>query len=354
MLWKILVRNLVSVLLLVFLPAGAAAGVAAGLAPPSPRILVPSQAPEAAVILRRAALSYTPGMTRGQRQRDFLEKIALARRLLGIRRPKELRRQTLALIPPGREFSWEEVRLRRWPGGDLLGVTLSVPVWVPFHARQVKTFSAFEKRWQTVAETTPRASGYLWFDPSLADINDKSRYRTETIQFEVNSKFAPLAALLLEYIFREGYYDPARRLPLMVVRAGEDTYAVSGHGGPVAAECLSFPDAEGDSLAAAVTICHYDNLAVLHHGHHAPGSNHRLGLAMDLNDFNYPGVCDGCPNPISRSLRQYNRDAMHRLDARQNPRWVYQAAEDMGLRTPQEWTYEGYNTDWEHFDVGTK
>jgi hypothetical protein len=284
----------------------------------------------------------------------MLQKIALAKRLLGVARPKELRQQTLDLIFPGREVSWEDLRMRRWPAGDRVGVTLSAPVWVPSRAQKLQTYCAFEKKWQTVAQTTPRKSGYVWFAANMADINNKPRYRAETIQFEVNSKFAPLAALLLEYIFREGYYDPAKRLPLLTVRGGEDTFAVSAHTAPVTAECLSFPDNDGDSLDATVALCSYNNLAELFHGHHAPASNHRLGLALDLNDFNYPGVVDGTPNPISRALRQYNRDAMHRLDARQNPAWVYRAAKWLGLRIPQEWTYVGYNTDWEHVDVGTK
>ena len=134
---------------------------------------------------------------------------------MGVTRLKELRQQSLDLIFPGREVSWENLRIRRWPGGDRVGVTLSAPVWVPSRAQKVQTYCAFEKKWQTVALTTPRQSGYVWFAPNLADINNKSRYRAETIQFEVNSKFAPFAALLLEYIFREGYYDPAKRVPLM-------------------------------------------------------------------------------------------------------------------------------------------
>ena len=140
----------------------------------------------------------------------------------------------------------------------------------------------------------------------------------------------------------------------MDVRGAEDTYAVSARTAPVVAECLSFPDKEGGSLEASVVRRRYDNLAVIFHGHHAPVSNHRLGLAFDLNDFNYPGAVDGAPNPLSHSLRQYNRDAMHKLDARQTPQWVYQAAQTLGLRIPQEWTYEGGDTDWEHMDVGTK
>ncbi len=65
-------------------------------------------------------------------------------------------------------------------------------------------------------------------------------------------------------------------------------------------------------------------------------------------------MVDGCPNPISNSIRQYNRDGMHRLDARQLPAWVFWSAKWLGMRLPQEWTYAGYNTDWQHVDVGTK
>ena len=335
--------------------SGPMAEARAAASPPSqPQILEAAQAPKAARLLRRVALTYGPRMSPAERDRDCLQKIALAKRQLGVRRLVELRHQTLALNPPGVEPSWENLRLRRWPGGDRVGVTLSVPVWVPARARKLQTYGAFEKKWQTVALTCPRKSGYVWFDPSMADINNKAGYRAETIQFEINSKFAPLVAILLEYVFREGYYDPAKRVPLMTVRGGEDTYAVSAGTAPVTAECLSFPDEDGDSLAATVAVCHYANLAEIFHGRHAPGSNHRLGLALDLNDFNYPGVVDGVPNPISRAIRQYNRDAMHRLDARQMPAWVYRAAKWPGLRLPQEWTYYGYNTDWEHVDVGTK
>ena len=60
---------------------------------------------------------------------------------------------------------------------------------------------------------------------------------------------------------------------------------------------------------------------------------------MDINDFNYAGVVDGPPNPISKSLRQYNRDAMHKIDARNLPMWVYRAAGWVGCRIPQSWAY---------------
>ncbi|MCL4501147.1 MAG: hypothetical protein M1438_04745 [Deltaproteobacteria bacterium] len=336
------------------LPAANGSEGAAPPTPPHPQILEAAQAPRAARILLQAGLSYAPEMSAADRDRDCLRKIALAKRLLDVRRLVELRRQTMALMPSGQEISWEYLRTRHYPHGDRVGVTLTVPVWVPARARKLQLYCAFEKKWQIVAETTPRKSGCVWFDPSMSDINNKAAYRAETIRLEVNSKFAPLAGIFLEYIFREGYYDPAKRVPLMSVHGGEDTYAVSCRGVPVAAECLSFPDSEGDSLAATVVVCRYDNLADIFHGHHAPVSNHRMGLALDLNDFNYPGVTDGCPNPISRSIRQFNRDAMHKLDARQMPNWVYKAAKWQGMRIPQEWTYEGYNTDWEHVDVGTK
>ncbi len=340
-------------------PEGRAAGDASrgaptGSEPPRAQILEASRAPQAARMLQQVALTYAPGMSALDRERDFLQKAALARRLLEVNRLVELRRQSLALLPEGKEVSWEDLRRRRFPRGDQVGVTLSVPVWVPARAQKVPTYCGFEKKWQTVALTTPRPSGFVWHVRTMAEINDRARYRPEWIQFEVNSKFAPLAALLLEYVFREGYYDVSRRVPLLVVRGGEDTFAVRADSGPVAAECLSFPDDNGDSLSATVAVCRFNDLSEIYHGHHSKTSNHRLGLALDLNDYNFKGVVDGPPNPISRAARQYNRDAMHKLDARQMPAWVYRAAKWLGMRLPQEWIYFGYNTDWEHVDVGTK
>jgi len=305
-------------------------------------------------MVRQVGLTYAPRMSAREREVNFFQKIDLAKELLGVGRLVALRHLTLSLLPPGQGFSWEDIRQRRWPGGEPVGVTLEAPVWAPARARQVKAYSGLEKKWQTVALTTPRASGYVWFVRTLAEVNDKANYRPEKIRVEVNSKFAPLAALLLEYIFREGWYDPARRVPLLSVRIGEDTYAVSAASGSVNAECLSFPDRDGSAMTASLVQCSYRSLAEIYHGRHAPASNHRLGLAMDLNDFNYDGVVDGCPNPISRATRQYNRDAMHRLDARQLPGWVYTAASWLGCRIPQSWCYYGYHTDWPHIDVGTK
>lgn len=322
--------------------------------PSPPAIQEVTKAPNTARVLRQVALKYDPNMTAAARERDFLAKVKLAKEYLGVRQLKELRRQTMDLIFPGREVSWEDLRRRRWPRGDQVGVTLSAPVWVPAQSKRVVTYCGFEKKWQVVARTLPRHSGYVWHAANMKDINDKAHYRAERIQFECNSKFAPLAALLLEFIFREGWYEPDKRVPLVVVRGGEDTYAAPAYGGPIAAECLSFPDEETTNMSAQVALCRYGSLADIYHGRHAPASNHRLGLALDLNDFNYKGVVDGPPNPISHAGRQFNRDAMHRLDARHLPSWIYRAAKHLGMRIPQEWTYFGYNTDWAHVDVGTK
>ncbi len=324
------------------------------LLPCQPRILESTRAPQTAGILRQVALSYAPQMSERARELDFLQKITLAKSLLGVGQMVELRHQTMALLTPGQEVSWEDVRRHRWPGGDPVGVTLEIPVWVPARAQRLQTYCGFEKKWQTVALTKPRPSGYVWFVRTMWEVNDKANYRPATIQVEVNSKFAPLVGLLIEYIFREGWYDPSLRVPLLSLRMGEDTYAVSNASGPVAVECLSFPDRDGDSLNATVAHCVYNNVSEIFHGHHAPVSNHRLGLAIDFNDSNYAGVIDGPPNPISRATRQYNRDAMHKLDARQLPAWVFRAAKWERLRIPQEWCYEGQCTDWEHIDVGTK
>ena len=99
------------------LPATAAAPPT----PPQPQILEAAQAPQAARILRQVALSYAPQMSAADRDRDCLQKIALAKRLLDVRRLVELRRETLALMPPGMEVSWEYLRTRRLrqrrPGG---------------------------------------------------------------------------------------------------------------------------------------------------------------------------------------------------------------------------------------------
>lgn len=336
------------------LPTGRAETQAGAKKPPRPALVAPHLAPRTDALLKEVALRYEPDLTPQARDRDYLEKIQRARRMLGLAQLVDLRSQTLRLLEGRGEVSWEILRQLSWPQGDRVGVTLILPVWVPSRAQRVTVYAGFEKNWQTVALTLPRPSGNLWFAASLEDINRKDRYRPETLQVEVNSRFAPFVALFLEYIFREGWYEPGKRVPLLVVRCGEDTWAASGFTGPVEAECLSFPDAESASFEARVVRVRFTSLAELHHGRHVPLSNHRLGLALDLNDFNFREVVDGNPNPVSVALRQYNRDAMHRLDARHLPGWVYTAAKWLGLRIPQEWLYTGLSADWPHFDVGTR
>ena len=330
------------------------AGNSPGL-PPRPQLVNPQRAPQAARILSQVALRYDPGVTSQARDRDFLEKVTLAKKLLSITQLVDLRRQSLALLNNREEPSWETFRNLNWPQGDRVGVLMNVPVWVPSQARRVPAYAGFEKHWQTVGLIQPRPSGYIWFAGKLADINDKADYRAERLQVEVNSRFAPLAALFLEYIFREGWYDVNKRVPLVVVRSAEDTWSVSAHGGPVLAECLSFADQESATFDPVLVQGYFESMAELHHGRHVPASNHRLGLAMDLNDFNYKkDVVDGNPNAVSNALRHYNREAMHRLDARNLPAWIYKAGKWLGFRIPQEWLYTGFSADWPHFDVGTK
>lgn len=322
--------------------------------PPRPHLQDAGAAPQAARVLSQVALRYEPNMTPQARDQDYLSKVSLAKRLLSVNQLLDLRQQSLALLGNQNEPSWETLRNLKWPQGDRVGVTLSVPVWVTGQSRRAPAFAGFEKHWETVALTQPRPSGYVWFAGKLTDINNKVRYRSERTMVEINSRFAPLAALFLEYIFREGWYEANKRVPILVLRIGEDTWSVSAAKGPVVAECLNFPDKESACLDGVITPCYFESMADLHHGRHVPASNHRLGLAMDVNDFNYKNVVDGNPNPVSFALRHYNREAMHRIDARNLPAWVYTAAKWLGLRIPQEWLYTGINADWPHFDVGTR
>lgn len=321
----------------------------------APQLAAPEAAPKLARLLEQVALRYDPQMSAAARDADFAAKIKLAYEALGLVRIKELRERSLELIRAnGGEISWEYFRRQRWPDGTPVGVTLLVPVWVPRGAKPVPTFAGFAKTWEEVAQRQPRPSGLVYFAASLKDINDKASYRPAVIRFEINSLHAPLAALWLEYIFREGCYEVEKRVPLLVVRGGEDTYAAAAAGGPVQVEGLTFADEEGADLTCRQVQLTYASLAEIHHGRHAPASNHRLGCALDVNDFNFKGLVDGTPNPVSRSLRHYNRDAMHRLDARNLPEWVYRAAKKVGYRIPQDWNHVHNTRDWPHFDCGTK
>lgn len=321
----------------------------------APRLANPGAAPALADLLKQVSLRYDPNMTQEERDRDFADKIVLARRVLKLERIKAMRERSLDLIEANcGEISWEYFRRLKWPDGTPAGVTLIVPVWVPGKAKQVVTYTGFAETWEEVAETKPRQSGLVYFSEDLADINTKDRYRTADMKFEINSLNAPLAALLLEYIYREGVYDQGKRVPLLVVRGGEDTYAASANSGPVSVEGLTFADEHAGDLDAKTIRLTYSSMAEIHHGRHVKASNHRLGCAMDINDFNFKGLVDGMPNPVSSSLRQHNRDGLHKLDARNLPGWVFQAAKEVGYRIPQDWTYVRNSKDWPHFDCGTK
>jgi hypothetical protein len=321
---------------------------------PAPRLANPAAAPALADLLKQVSLRYDPEMTQAERDSDFAAKIALAHRALKLERLKEIRERSLDLIEcRGGEISWEYLRQQKWPDGTPVGVTLIVPVWVPSKAKAVVTYCGFAETWQEVAACQPRKSGLVYYAGDLKDINDKEHYRSETIPFETNSLNAPFIGLLMEYIYREGVYDQAKRVPILVLRSGEDTYAASAGSGPVTVEGLSFADNYSSSMTASPVRLTYGSMAEIHHGGHVRASNHRLGCAMDINDFNFKGMVD-MPNAVSASLRQHNREALHRLDARNLPEWLYLAAKKIGYRIPQEWLYVRNARDWPHIDCGTK
>ncbi len=322
---------------------------------PAPRLTQPGAAPRIAALLQQVNLRYDPAMSQEERDRDFAAKISLARRNLGLERIKAMRERSLDLINSnGGVISWEYFRGQKWPDGTPVGVTLVVPVWVPSGAKPVVTYTALAETWEEVALTKPRRAGLVYFAADLEDINNKNGYRPAEMVFEINSLHAPLAALLLEYIYREGVYDPDKRVPLLVVRGGEDTYAAAADSGPVQVDGLTFADETGGDLRATRVRQTYASLAEIHHGRHVKASNHRLGCALDINDFNFTGLVDGIPNQVSASLRHFNRDGMHQLDARNLPEWVFVAAKKVGYRIPQDWTYVRDTRDWPHFDCGTK
>jgi hypothetical protein len=321
---------------------------------PAPYLANAAAAPQLAALLQKAALRYDPEMTQEDRDRDFAEKIALAQHSLKLTDLKEMRHRSLDLIESHcGEISWEYLRHLKWPDGTPAGITLNVPVWVPSKAKRTQTYCGFAENWEEVGECMPRKSGWVYYAGDLKDINDKDSYRTETIQFETSSLNAPFISLLMEYIYREGVYDPAKRVPILVLRSGEDTYAASAHTGPVTMEGWSFVDDYSSNLAAKPVRLTYGSMADIHHGGHVKASNHRLGCAMDINDFNFKGMVD-MPNAVSGSMRSHNRDALYHLDARNLPEWVFRAAKKIGYRIPQDWLYVRNARDWPHIDCGTK
>jgi len=226
-----------------------------------------------------------------------------------------------------------------------------VPVWVPKGAQAVPTYGAPVDRWKTI-DSGHRFAGNVFLPPSLTRINDKRGYEAATLTFETFRWHAPFAYLLFDFVFREGWLNPAKRVPVVSVRCGEDTYAAAPRARAGTIPCFDFKNPNGGDFVKQIREVEYTSVAEVYHGHHARESNHRLGCALDINDINCESCKDGSPNPISRAPRQFARERMHQLDARNLPYWVYGVAEQIGYRVPYQWHYGNGFTDWQHLDCG--
>ena len=317
-----------------------------------PGAAIRQEDPSLTPILERLALSYSPGLAEKARRAEFQRKVQEAFRSVGIERLSDLRERAMVLLfQNSRGIEWESLRSLADEGGKSLGVWLTVPVWLPRGVQSVSTHGAPVARWQDV-QGQHRFAGEVYLPPGLTVINDKKSYQAGTITFETLRWYAPFAYLLCEAIFREGWFDVNRRVPILAIRSGEDSYAADPRQKPGTIPCFDFQHPDGkDFLKRNVDVA-YQRPAEVYHGHHAMGSNHRLGCALDINDINCEKCQDGSPNPISRAGRQFLRDRMHALDARNLPFWVYQIAEEMGLRVPYQWNYGYGYTDWQHLDCG--
>jgi hypothetical protein len=308
--------------------------------------------PSLAELLAPLALSDQPSMTEKARRADFQDKFKRALRGTGIERLSDLRERAMVLLlRSGMTIEWETLRSLSDDHGKPLGVWLTVPVWLPRGVQKVATHGAPVERWQDV-QGRHRFAGEVYLPPSLAVINDKKNYQAGTITFETFRGYAPFAYLLCQAIFREGIHDVDRRIPILAIRSGEDTYAADLRQRPGRIPCFDFQHPDGKDFTRQTVEIEYQRPAEVYHGRHALGSNHRLGCALDINDINCEHCKDGSPNPISRAGRQFLRDRMHALDARNLPYWVYAMAEEMGHRVPYQWNYGHGYTDWQHLDCG--
>ncbi len=304
------------------------------------------------IILRKVSLKYHKGMSRRARFLDWKRKIKLAYKIAGIKNLYELRSQAAEKIEfHNIPWSWEYFRRLKSKDGHKEGVRLAIPVWIPRYSITVKLYGGFKKKWEDVT-SRDRYLGYIYFCPSLRNVNDKKHYRPSKIYIETSREFAPFAYLFFQYIFREGLADTNLRVPIMSVRCGEDTYAAVEKKLPPVFTCVEFRDEINGDFHYRVISKKCDTFSEIIHGHHKGRSNHRIGCAFDVNSFDFPDVKDGSPNPISKAKRQFNRDRLHRIDARNLPRWVYEAAETIGFRVPYQWSYGWGFTDWHHIDCG--
>ncbi len=302
--------------------------------------------------IRKISLKYHKGMNKKARTADWKKKIKLAYRLAGIKHLYELRVRASEKIESHHiPWSWEHFRRLKSSDGHREGVKLAIPVWIPRYSRMVKLYGGFKKNWKDVT-LKDRYLGYVYFCPKLRNVNDKRHYRPSRLFIEVSREFAPFAYLFFQYIFREGLANVNKRVPIMSVRCGEDTFAAIEKNSPPPFTCANFRDEINGDFHYRIITKKCDSYAEIIHGHHKGRSNHRIGCAFDINSFDFPEVKDGSPNPISRAKRQFARDCLHKIDARNIPQWVYYAAEEIGFRVPYQWSYGWGFTDWHHFDCG--
>jgi hypothetical protein len=320
--------------------------------PYQPGAPVRQEDPALTAAIEKIALSYQKGLGENARQRELQIKSRAAQQWAGISRLSDLRARSMALLlQNGKPFEWESLRRLGDDSAKPAGVWLTVPVWLPRGAREIPTYGSPVERWQAIG-SGHRFAGKVYLPPTLAAINDKKSYQAATLTFETSRGFAPFAYLLLDAIFREGWLDPSRRVPILSVRSGEDSYAADPRPASGTIPCFDFSRPDGRDLVKQTVQVAYQQLSSVYHGHHAQQSNHRLGCALDINDINCEKCKDGSPNPISRAGRQFLRDRMHALDARNLPYWVYQQAESIGYRVPYQWHYGNGYTDWQHLDCG--
>jgi len=299
-------------------------------------------------IVARTSLSRARELDHRQRLADLLRQTRRALSMMGCKRLSDVRRKARANA--GNRFGWERSRQRTADGGDPVLAQVTIPVWVPRGARQLQAFCGTKTDWKRAERShanLPRACGSLWLEQRLAVVNDQQAYRPATLTFETYALHAPIAHLLFEYIFREGLHDPARRVPIMAVRSGEDCYSADRAGGPLRAESLSFIGA-GHQFGVVRPL--YRSAGELLQGCHVHRSSHRIGCALDVNFFWFYHSRDGSTNAITSSARHADRDRMHAIDRRNLPDWIYAAAKAMGYRVPQDWTYLG-GRDWPHLDI---
>ncbi len=317
-----------------------------------PGSAIQQEDPSLTTMAERLTLSYQPGLSEGARRVELQQKIREAFHLAGVDHLSDLREQAMVLLfRNGKGIEWESLRSLVDETGKTAGVWLTVPVWLPRGVQTIATHGAPLPRWQDV-QGEHRFAGEVYLPPALDVINDKQSYQPGTLTFETLRGYAPFAYLLCDAIFREGWFDSNRRVPILAIRSGEDSFAADPSYRPGKVPCFDFTHPDGKDFLKQNVEFAYQRPAEVYHGHHAVGSNHRLGCALDINDINCEKCKDGSPNPISRAGRQFLRDRMHALDARNLPFWVYQFAEEMGLRVPYQWNYGYGYTDWQHLDCG--